>query len=337
MELRKDPITRSWVVVGEPTGRHAEISALGQSAAACSFCPEHESDQPPICSYPSGGPWQVRVVPHEVPLYHIEGEVARRAEGIYDRMGTVGAHEVIIETPRHDQRLSQLSDEHLGIVLKAYAERIADLKKDLRFKYVTISKDQGPLSGADWAHAHSEVMATTFVPRRILYELRSSRNWFAEKERCVFCDIVQQEERRGKRVVDSQGDYVALCPYASRVPYEVWVLNRKHNHLFEHCRPGANRRNLAALLGRVLRRVERVAQGYHLTVHTAPNTDRQKGELADYWTTIAEDYHWHIEILPLLASKPKSYKLKEIYQNPLEPEQAAERLRAADPGYEPAA
>lgn len=325
MELRKDPITRSWVVIGQPKTDELEREL-------CPFCPGHEPDQKVIVAEPPGADWQVRVLPHEWPLYRIEGEVGRRADGIYDRMGAVGAHEVIVEARDHDTRLSQLSDEQLETVLRIYGERILDLKRDLRFKYVSIAKDQGPLSGSDWSHSHSQVMATTFVPRRILYELRASRAWYEEKERCVFCDIVHQEEKQGKRMVDTHGEYVALCPYASRVPYETWILKRKHNHLFESPKAGSNRRHLASLLGRVLRRVEKVAEGYHLVLHTAPNTASTKGDLADYWTTIADDYHWHIEILPLLASRPKSYSLKEIYLNPLEPEQAAERLRAIDPG-----
>ncbi len=325
MELRKDPITRSWVVIGHPPDSDARLPS------GCPFCPGHENDQQTLWAQPSSGPWQVRVIPHLDPLYHIEGEVAREAEGIYDRMGALGAHEIIVETPRHDLQLPQMADEQIDQVLTAYAQRITDLKRDNRFKYVTISKDQGTVAGADWPHAHSQVMATTFVPRRILYELRSARAWYQEKERCVFCDIVHQEEKRGSRIVDSQGDYVALCPYASRVPYEVWLLRRKHNHLFEQPRPGSDRRHLASLLGRVLRRVEKVAQGFHMVVHTAPNTAHSKGELSEYWTTLAEDYHWHIEILPLVPASGKSYKLKEIYLNPLEPEMAAERLRQADP------
>src|SRR5258707_986929 len=80
--------------------------------------------------------------------------------------------------------------------------------------------------------------------------------WFKDKEGCIFCDTVRQEEKQGKRIVDVQGDYYALCPYASRVPYEVWLMHRRHNHLFEQPRPGSNRRQLAALLRRVLRRLE---------------------------------------------------------------------------------
>ncbi len=323
MELRKDPITRSWVVIGHP--EQVEMPA------GCPLCPGHEDEQENLLAVPTGGPWQVRVIPHLDPLYRIEGEVGRQAEGIYDRMGLVGAHEIIVETPKHDQRLSLMSDQEIDSVLSVYMQRILELKRDRRFKYVTVFKNQGPVSGAEWDHSHSQVTATTFVPRRILYELRASAAWFAQKERCVFCDIVRQEEKRAKRVVDVQGEYFAFCPYASRVPFEVWLMHRKHNHLFEQPKPGANRKNLATLLGRLLRRIDKLTPDYHMVVHTAPNTTSYKGEMKNYWTTIADDYHWHIEMLPIVERRSKSYSIKEVYFNPLEPEAAAEKLRSLDP------
>jgi UDPglucose--hexose-1-phosphate uridylyltransferase len=324
MELRKDPITQSWVVVG-----HREEAPSGPEG--CLLRPGHESMAPTLLAIPPQGPWRIRVIPHPDPLYHIEGELGRQAEGIYDRMQPVGAHEVIIETPDDNRRLSQLSNEEIEEVLFAYANRIADLKRDPRFKYVAVFKNQGALAGEEWTHAHSQLTATTFVPRRVKYELHAAREWFEQKERCVFCDIVRQEEKSGKRVVDTQGDYVAVCPFASRVPFEVWLLRRKHNHLFEQAQRDSNRLHLATLLGRMLRRLEKVSAAYHMVVHTAPNTRSTKGQLEHYWQTLAEDYHWHIEILPIVQSVSKSYSIKEVYFNALLPEQAAEQLRKLDP------
>lgn len=323
MQLRKDPITRSWVVVGHP-------EPAPPPAAACPLCSGHEADTRTILALPGHGAWQVRVTPHPDPLYRIEGEPGRSAEGIYDRMHPVGAHEIVVETPDHTRPLSALPDEDVERVLQAYTLRIADLKRDPRFKYVTAFKDSGAQAGEEWSHSHSQITATTFVPRRILYELRAAREYVQQKERCVFCDIVRQEERQGKRVIDSQGDYLAFCPYASRVPFETWIVSRKHNHVFETPRPGAVRSNLAGLLGRVLRRLGRISPAYHLVVHTAPNTLQTKGELSEYWKTIADDYHWHIEILPILSVRSKSYGIKEVYFNAMMPEEAAERLRQTD-------
>jgi len=324
MEIRRDPVTQSWVVSGQ-----RERPEEGDGG--CPFDPPAIDNAKAIVSWPAEGPWQVRVLPHPEPLYRVENDPGRAAEGIYDKMGPLGAHEVVVETPQHDKRFSSFSDEELDHVLGVWGSRIADLKKDARFKYVTVFKNQGPQAGQEWTHAHSQVTATIFVPRRIKYELASAHEWYKDKERCVFCDIVRQEEKQGKRIVDVQGDYYALCPYASRVPFEIWILHRRHNHLFEQPRPGANRRQLAALVGRVLRRLEKISTSFHMVVHTAPNTRNKKGDLSGYWKTLAEDYHWHIEIMPILEKRSKSYSIKEVYFNSLLPEQAAEQLRAVDP------
>ncbi len=323
MELRKDPITRSWVVVGHP-----EREKLRPDP--CPLCPENRLETHALLELPQQGTWQVRAFPHFRPLYRIEGDPARTAVGIYDRMTATGAHEIIVETPDHTRALSRMSDEQIERVLEAYALRIADLKRDARFKYVTVFKNQGPQSGEEWVHAHSQITATTFVPRRILYELRAAREWFRDRERCVFCDILRQEVRQRTRIVDNVGDYFAFCPYASRVPYEVWLMPRTHNHQFETPSPGENRRNLANLLGRTLRRLLQMSSAYHMVLHTSPNTLQTKGELSAYWRTIAGDYHWHIEILPIVETRSKSYSIKEVYFNGMLPETAAENLRQLD-------
>lgn len=323
MELRKDPITRSWVVAGHPEREKVPVEP-------CPLCQTNRPDVLELLRLPTADNPQVRVFPHFRPFYRIEGDPERGAEGIYDRMEPVGAHEIVVETPDHKKSLSQLSDEEIARVLEAYAMRISDLKRDARFKYVTVSKNEGPLGGEEWPHAHSQVTATIFVPRRVLYELRSAREWYRDRERCVFCDILRQEIRQKKRIVDSVGDFYAVCPYAARIPYEVWLLPKTHSHLFESM-SGENRRHFATLLGRTLRRLRQFTPNYHMVIHTAPNTAQSKGELSDYWRTIAGDYHWHLEILPLLPNPSKSYTIKEVYFNGTLPEEAAERLRTADP------
>jgi UDPglucose--hexose-1-phosphate uridylyltransferase len=323
MELRKDPITRSWVVVG-----HRESVAV--PSGECPLCPS-ATVPAPLLQIPSQGDWRVCVRPHPDALYHIEGDAGQEAEGIYDKMKSIGAHELIAETPAHEGTLAYLPDDQIEAVLEAYRQRILDLKRDKRFKYVTVFRNRGLPAGEEFTHPHSEITATAFVPRRIIYELRAARAWYLEKERCVFCDIVRQDERRGQRLVDTQGDYVAICPYASRVPFEVWLMSRRHNHLFEQPSPQANRRDLAMLLGRTLRRIGRVTGNYHMVLHTAPNTADKRGDIKEYWKTLADDYHWHIEILPILEKVKKSYSIKEVYFNSLLPEEAAERLRQIDP------
>ena len=269
MELRKDPITRSWVITGDdPAGPRPET--------ACIFCGENAQPPQLIALTPNapGVAWSARAVVHPTPLYHIEGEPGRRGDGIYDRMHSVGAHEVLVENPRHDRHLWNAGDEEIAHFLRLAAERILDLKRDPRFKYVSFFKDYGKNAGQEFSHPTSQITATMFVPRRVLYELRAGREYFATKERCVFCDIIQQEERQALRVIEARGDYLALCPYAPRVPYETWILPRNHDASFERTglsRPGL-RTDLAALLRRTLQRVRSITEDFHLVLHTSPST-----------------------------------------------------------------
>ena len=121
------------------------------------------------------------VLPHPDPLYRVEGDPERRADGIYDQMQPVGADEIVIETPEHNRKLEDLSDDQILLVMEAWRQRVEDLKRDRRFKYVSVYKNYGPLAGQEGSHAHSQITATTFVPRRILYELRAAREWYHGK------------------------------------------------------------------------------------------------------------------------------------------------------------
>ena len=326
MELRKDPITRSWVItgddVGEPTPR----------TQACRFCGPSADLTNVIATLPGvdGSAWSARSVVHPQALYHIEGEAARRGDGLYDRMGSVGAHEVLLENPRHDGHIWNASDIEVEQFLRLAAQRIQDLKRDSRFKYVSIFKNHGEAAGQEFDHPTSQLTATIFVPRRVLYELRAGREYFESKERCVFCDILAQEERQNLRIVETRGDYVAFCPYAPRVPYETWIMPRSHESSFE--RTGSSRvgtlTDLAALLRRTLQRIRSVTEAFHLVLHTSPNSQHPSATLG-YWKTLDDDYHWHIEILPILEAKARSYTFKEIYYSPVTSETAVKRLREA--------
>jgi UDPglucose--hexose-1-phosphate uridylyltransferase len=164
----------------------------------------------------------------------------------------------------------------------------------------------------------------------VLYELRAGRDYYNQKERCVLCDIIAQELRQDVRLLEARGDFIATCPYAPRVPYEIWIIPGTHDAAFESFALGSpgTLRDLAALLRRTLQRIRTVTEEFHLVLHTSPNT-LHASESLDYWRTIDEDYHWHFEILPIIRSRAKSYTLKETYFTPISPEKSAERLREA--------
>jgi UDPglucose--hexose-1-phosphate uridylyltransferase len=263
------------------------------------------------------------------PLYRIEGDAQRRAEGLYDKMRGLGAHEIVVESPCHDVSLSHLRDEDAAQVLRAYVSRITDLKKDRRFRYVTVFRNQGALAGQDLEHPHSQITATPFIPRRVVYKLRSFQQYYALKERCILCDISAQEISHQVRTVEWDDQFVALCPFASRVAYEIWILPLQHHCSFEEDVITWQRQlQLAHFLKSILRRLESLCPDYHLVLYTTPNVTA-KFDRKDHWLTLADDSHWHFEILPASQPTSKSYSVKEVYYNSVRPELAAEELRNA--------
>ena len=327
MELRRDPISGNWVIEEDGEG--------GWPAnGTCPFCPGQEALSPlTIYSHANGdGRWQVRVTPHLRPLYRIEGEPQRRAEGMYDKMRGLGAHEVVVETPAHQTSLSRLTDEEVAEVLRAYVSRISDLKKDPRFRYVTVFRDQGTPAGQDLEHPHSQITATPFIPKRVVCELRSHQLHYALKERCILCDMAAQEAADRVRTVDWDDQFMAFCPFASRTPYETWILPLNHHSTFEEDLHTWHRQlQCARFLKSILQRLESVVPSFHLVLHTTPNLNA-KFENKQPWKTLEEDFHWHFEILPAQAPQSTSYSLKEVFYNSLRPEQAADELRNACAG-----
>ena len=322
MQIRKDPISMNWVVQedGETTWPNLN---------GCPFCPGQEVLTPQtIYSHANGtGGWEVRVTPHLRPLYRIEGDAQRRAEGVYDKMRSLGAHEVVIETPDHHLRLSLLNEKNIAQVVRAFVSRLVDLKKDHRFRYVSVFRNQGKMAGQSPDHPHSQITATPFIPRRLVYELRSMQRYFALKERCLICDIAQQEISKPVRTVEWDDEFVAFCPFASRVPYEIWILPVEHFCAFEEDLTSWDRQlHFARFLKPVLLRLESVAQDYNLTLHTTPNRNA-KFERSDHWRTLREDFHWHFELVPVRISNARSYFVKDVYYNSVLPERAAEELR----------
>ena len=193
MELRKDPITRSWVITGDAA------ESVRADEILCRFCADAPV-QPQVVSSMAFGGWRPLVRARSRASHTAlprRGDPQRRGEGIYDRMKSVGAHEVLVENFRHDRPLWSSSDAEIERFLLLAAQRIQDLKRDQRFKYISIFKDHGSVAGQEFEHPTSQLTATTFVPRRVLYELRAGRDYYGRRSvvfSATFCP-----RRNGKR------------------------------------------------------------------------------------------------------------------------------------------
>lgn len=328
--LRLDPIRRRWVI----TGKRPPMPDALDSGDLCPFCPGNEGFTPaPIREHlDASGKWEVRVFHDRAPLFRVEGGLNREAEGMFDRMNAVGAHEIVVESNQHGKTLAELPVDQIARVLEIYRDRIVDLKQDPRFRYVSVFKDQGRARPATDEHGHSQILAIPVIPTLVERELRWSLFHFQRKERCIFCDILHQETHLGKRVVDETADFVCLCPYASRFPYEISVLPVRHNSSFERDIATDERLNsLAKFLKANLLRVQSISEKLRLVLHTEPNLTA-RGADPERWKTVRDDFHWHFEIYPELDAEVDHFGAESFYFNPVPPEEAAFILRAVDLG-----
>jgi UDPglucose--hexose-1-phosphate uridylyltransferase len=328
-ELRRDPVTGRWVIISTDRQKRPHDFRLERATILgrdnCPFCPGHESLTPnEILSYrqnggaPNSPGWDVRVVPNKFPALQVEGTLDRAGEGMFDRMNGVGAHEVIIETPDHDRTLAAMSEAEIERVLWAYRERMLDLKRDIRLRYILVFKNHGAAAGATIEHTHSQLIALPIVPDFVREEIDGARRHFDVKERCVFCDIVRQDAADGRRIVVENADVVALAPYAPRFPFETWLLPKHHGARFEEA-PRHEYESLARALKALLQRMDRALENppFNLIVHTSPFSEDTSAV-----------YHWHLEVIPKLTPVAGFEWGTGFYINPTPPEEAAHVLRS---------
>ena len=328
-ELRKDPIVGRWVIISTERGNRPSDWAsetIIKGGGFCPFCPGNEDKTPPeIVAFRPGNAqpdtpgWDIRVVPNKFPALQIEGNLARRGEGNYDMMNGVGAHEVVIETANHAFDLSDLPEEHINNVLLIFRDRTLDLRNDTRFKYILIFKNHGVGAGASLEHTHSQLIATPIIPKRVSEELEGCRSFYRLKERCIFCDIIEQELKAQSRLVSESETFIAIEPFAPRFPFETWILPRQHYSHYERM-PIELYRQLAASLKDTLTRMNKALgyPAYNFILHTSPVQEAVFGE-----------YHWHFEIIPKLTKVAGFEWGSGFYINPVPPEVAAASMREA--------
>ncbi len=327
-ELRKDPVLGRWVIISVERGKRPTdfISPLRKRKGGfCPFCPGNEYTTPEeVLSFrrdgsaPNTPGWTLRAMPNKFPALLKEGELNKKGEGIFDKMNGVGAHEVIVETPDHDQTLSTMPLSAFEDTLWAYHSRLTALKSDPRFKYILIFKNEGEAAGASLEHSHTQLIALPIVPRTVKGELQGAKKHYEMRDRCLFCDIIHQELADGRRIVLENDDYIALAPYAPRAPFETWILPKEHRSFFSPRNDSFS--GLADLFQKVLKQIDAILEAppYNFMFHTSPFNEEEN----DY-------YHWHIEIMPKLTKIAGFEWGSGFYINPTPPEEAAKFMREA--------
>ena len=328
-ELRKDPITGRWVIIATDRAKRpsdfTRQSVVIKGVRFCPFCPGNELRTPPeILAYRTkGGPnepgWTLRVISNKFPVLRVEGSLTRKAEGLYDKMNGVGAHEVLIETPDHSQTLSDVPVKRVEDLFWAYRDRVVDLRRDGRLTHVLLFKNHGEPAGGVLEHTHSQLIALPVIPKRLQEKLSGARRHLEYRERCVYCDIIAQELDNPARLVVETDYFVVLAPYAARFPFETWILPKNHSSHAESM-SHAEIPDLGAVLQKLLRKMDVTLEHppYNLVLHSAPIQEASMPH-----------FHWHIELIPKLTHVAGFEWGSGFYINPTPPEEAAKFLRDA--------
>ena len=326
-EFRQNRATKEWIIIARERAKRPDQfksrrdrkKVVPRFDPECPFCPGSESKTPSeVFSLTKGEKWQVRVIPNKYPALAPEGQFLMQSEGFFIKTGGIGYHEVIIESPLHNQPLARLPLAAVENVCLAYRQRYLDLEEDKRVKLIIIFENHGESAGTSLIHPHSQLVGLPLVPASIRHLLEEAMRYYDDHGHCVFCDMVREELRVDKRVIAETEDFVAFHPFASRSPFETWIVPLKHNATFGSITP-TDCKKMARMLKSVLGSLDRSLDDpdYNLLIRTAPVKDREE----DY-------YHWHVQILPRLTT-PAGFELGSgIFINTVFPEHTADFLKA---------
>jgi len=308
MELRKHYFLDRWVVIAaarakRPKQFHEESHG---KEGTCFFCPGNEHTTPPeIGRIPLNDSWKFRWFPNKFPAVEEKGNPNIETHNkFFTFASSYGHHEVIAETPEHDKQLWDLSREDMAELFLIYKNRIEELSEKPNIKYVTIFKNHGAKAGTSLIHSHTQIVGQNHLPTIIEEKLKHS------KDSCPYCEIIEVEKNSDRRCFENES-FIAFTPYASRFNYEIWLMPKKHisNLTFM---TNDDVIYLSDILKKILDKLKELNLPYNYYLQYAP-----KGE----------SLHFHIEVIPRLATWAGYEYATETIINSVSPEDAAKYYR----------
>jgi UDPglucose--hexose-1-phosphate uridylyltransferase len=326
-EMRQNKVTRQWVIYAPARQKRpvdfrrlaSEKIDLPQQDKECPFCPSNEHQLPPVVMEMAGpGGWRTRVVPNKFPALTPEGGLQRYGRGIYITMGGFGSHEVVIETPLHNRDIGMMSIEEAAFVVETYHSRYRDLMARHENAMAILFRNHGKRAGTSLVHPHSQIIALGVVPHYVRWREEQAQHYFDEWGRCVFCDILAEELRTGKRMITENDSCVAFVPFAAEVPFEIWIMPREHKADFGDV-SDKEKEDLTSMLLNVLSRLHNklADPDYNYIVNTSARYRAGEPQL-----------HWYVQIRPRLTEQAGFEIGSGISINPSFPEEDASFLRA---------
>lgn len=281
MELRKDYILDRWVYYSpERKKRPKEYrrTELEEKSRECFFCPGNEKLTPPEIGRTGKKKWKIRWFNNKFPAVFEEGNTKTITEKKFlMHSAAYGKHEVIVETDKHNRQLWDLSEKDILDVLKVYGNRIEELQKRRKIRYVLVFKNHGLEGGTSIIHTHSQVTATSVIPPLVQEEIKCSKKY----GRCPYCGIVKLESKSKRKCFENK-TFVSFAPYASRFHYENWIFPKRHIRNISNMKE-SEFKDLASIMKKALLKLRKLAAGYNFFLHYSPEK---------------ENLHFHIEITP---------------------------------------
>ncbi len=263
--------------------------------------------------------WLVRVIPNLFPAFSRPKQPEDEKQIIQNEylLCAIGQHEVIVESPNHEEDPAQAELPQLELVINAYIDRLKELSIKQYIKYVSIFRNYGLEAGASLSHAHSQIIATPMVPTIVKEEQKAASTFYIEHGKCIFCDIIERETK-GPRLISENHDFVVLAPYASINPMEFWILPKKHSPNILNLNV-SEISTLAKTLKSTLKALKDLVNDppYNYGFHMSINPESK------------DSYHWHLEVYPKLSTWAGFEKSAGVYINTVTPETAAESFRKA--------
>ena len=335
-QIRENIATRRWVIFapgrkerpndwGEKPSKRVDLPA---HKADCPFCPGNEGMLPGIIleqPAPEGDgdkPWQTRVVPNKFPALVSEGDNERTEAGLYVTMTGYGQHEVVIESPRHDRDIAQMSPAAVSVLIETYHQRYVDLMRAHNNMMTIIFRNHGERAGTSLIHPHSQIVVTGIVPRYVRWREEEAERYFDQWGRCVYCDILAFELKQQKRVVIENETFIAFVPFAAEVPFELWIMPKRHQADFGSL-TDADKDDLAHVLQKTMGLLSEKLNDpdYNYVINSAARYKAGEPQL-----------HWYLQIQPRLTTQAGFEIGSGMRINPSLPEHDAAYLKAGREG-----
>jgi UDPglucose--hexose-1-phosphate uridylyltransferase len=217
-EIRKSYLLPKYVIITPGRAkrpRDIKEQTIVKRTTACPFCPDKIDKKNIVDRFDGKNGWQILSIKNIFPAVTLNNKQA------------YGTQEVIIETPDHNQELSNLSEAQIANLIKMYAKRTEQISQNKKIDYILCFKNQGSKAGASIVHAHSQIFATAILPPEVAEELKLAHDYKRKNKTCPYCDIIKKEVK-SKRKIFADKYVVAFTPFASEYHYEAWLFPKRH-------------------------------------------------------------------------------------------------------------